>query len=142
MGTVSEYIDRQSQQPLAFVIGRHGVNADLPTNLSDYMVATMHALDAVYRGDSEVPDPRAAVVADVELALKHYLTESFALRVEPDETEDILGGYPMPFVQVAAELDQVVANIQRRACPECGTEIDEDGYCTDVGCVNCGKTVS
>jgi hypothetical protein len=107
MGTIYEYVGRQAQGPLAAVIGKHGQNADLPTNLSDYMVATMHSLDAVYRGDSEVPDPRAAVVADVETALKHYLTESYAVRIEPDETEDVLGGYSMPFVEIAAELDNV-----------------------------------
>lgn len=107
MTTVKEYIDRQSQEPLATVIGKSGVNADLPTHLSDHVVATLHALDAVYQGDSEVPDPRAAVVADVEMALKHYLTESYAVRIEPDETEDVLGGYSMPFVEISAELDNV-----------------------------------
>jgi endogenous inhibitor of DNA gyrase (YacG/DUF329 family) len=28
---------------------------------------------------------------------------------------------------------------ERRECPACGTRVDEDGYCTDVGCPWCGK---
>lgn len=30
---------------------------------------------------------------------------------------------------------------ERLPCPSCGTLVDEDGYCTDVGCPNCGKAV-
>jgi hypothetical protein len=26
-------------------------------------------------------------------------------------------------------------------CPACGTGLDDDGYCTDVGCSNCGKAM-
>jgi len=103
-GTVRDYIDRQAQGPLAAVIGRYGVDSDLTTHLGDYLAGVLHALDAVLRGE-DAEDPRAEVVAEVELALKHYLTESYALRIEPDVTEDVLGGYPMPYVEVYAQLD-------------------------------------
>lgn len=110
--TVKEYIDVQSTKPLAAVIGAHGVNADILTHLNDHLVATMHAIDAVFR-NTDGEDPRVETVAEVEMAVKHFLTESYALRLEPDEDSDVLGGYPMPFVAINAEFDlDVIANTE------------------------------
>jgi hypothetical protein len=107
MTTVKEYVDNQSQPHIAAVIGRHGANADLPTHMNDYLVAAFHAVEAVLRNYPEdYPDPRAGVVAEVEMALKHWGTESYAVATEPDEDSDVLGGYPMPYAQVEVQLEQ------------------------------------
>lgn len=55
------------------------------------------------------------------------------------ESEHTIGEHPGPFEY---EIFEEAATEVRPPCPECGTTIDEDGYCTDVGCVNCGKTVA
>lgn len=139
MTTVREYVDKQSQEVLAAVIGRHG-SGDIATSLSDHLVATLHALDTVLQADDDTPDPRAGVVAEAERALAHYLTESFALRIEPDADEDVLGGYEGESVEVYANLE-TTRDAVRPECPDCGTRVDEDGYCTDAGCPRVGKTV-
>jgi hypothetical protein len=62
----------------------------------------------------------------------------------PEATETVLTGTGEKSLPIDT-VDRLYAyrsgqDPDRRACPECGTLLDEDGYCVDVGCSLCGKT--
>lgn len=54
----------------------------------------------------------------------------------------VYGGDPDVTIWTRADFWKDVADgVVVRLCPECGNPPDADGYCTDAGCANVGKTI-
>ena len=106
MTTVEQKIMQDRNRARAMV--RHGYGLDAynsEENISDALADLMHLMQAVLLDDPEWPDPRMGVLALLETAVAHYLTESFAGAVEPDGSADGLGGYTNPSVYIEAAME-------------------------------------
>jgi len=106
MATVEQKIKRDRNRARAMVKHGYGLHAEhSDESISDAMSDLMHLLQAVLIDDPEWPDPRMGVLALVESAVAHYLTESFAGAVEPDANENWLAAYTNPSVDIQCSLD-------------------------------------
>jgi hypothetical protein len=65
--------------------------------------------------------------------------------METTRTMDVIDYDPTTGEPVAVlhgdKIYSVTEMIARPECPACGTRVDEDGYCTDAGCENVGKSI-
>jgi len=106
MATIENKIRRDRNRARAMV--RHGYGHDSEhsdESIGDAMVDLMHLMQAVLIDDPDWPDPRMGVLALVETAVAHYLTESFAGSVEPDASSEGLGGYTNPSVDIQCAME-------------------------------------
>jgi len=106
MTTVEQKIMQDRNRARAMV--RHGYGLDAynsEENISDALADLMHLLQAVLIDDPDYPDPRIGVLAQVETAVAHYLTESFAGAVDPYESAVGLGGYTNPAVFIETTME-------------------------------------
>lgn len=98
--TVKEKIDRASHRALAHAIGLHG-SSDVEIALQDTITDALHALEVLAWTHEDDTDPRRRALRIAECAVANYLAEAHALREQPNESEDILGGYENPNVHIA-----------------------------------------